>query len=95
MRTTSVGHLRLPDDSTLDAMGGYVRPHRSIDHRPVYEGKSMAGLIDLSSAAKSTPASTVLTPTPSAASPRSQAYRSHCSLKAQHCGLGSIIHDAA
>ena len=49
----------LRSDATLDAMGLAARTEGMITD-PVYEGKSMAGLIDLISRREIDPASTVL-----------------------------------
>ena len=62
------GIYGIPDDATLDAMRLAARTEGMVTD-PVYEGKSMAGLIDLSSAARSARSPPCCTPT-SAASPR-------------------------
>ena len=53
------GTYGIPDDATLDAMRLAARTEGMITD-PVYEGKSMAGLIDLISRREIEPASTVL-----------------------------------
>ena len=53
------GTYGIPDDATLDAMRLAARTEGMITD-PVYEGKSMAGLIDLVSGREIEPASTVL-----------------------------------
>jgi len=53
------GTYGIPDDVTLDAMRRAARTEGMITD-PVYEGKSMAGLIDLVSRREIEPASTVL-----------------------------------
>ncbi len=53
------GTYGIPDDATLDAMRLAARTEGMITD-PVYEGKSMAGLIDLISGREIEPASTVL-----------------------------------
>ena len=53
------GTYGIPDDATFDAMRLAARTEGMITD-PVYEGKSMAGLIDLISGRETGPASTVL-----------------------------------
>ena len=53
------GTYGIPDDATLDAMRLAARTEGMVTD-PVYEGKSMAGLIDLVSRGEIEPASTVL-----------------------------------
>ena len=53
------GTYGIPDDATLDAMRLAARTEGMITD-PVYEGKSMAGLIDLVAAGEIEPDSTVL-----------------------------------
>ena len=53
------GTYGIPDDATLDAMRLAARTEGMITN-PVYEGKSMAGLIDLISRREIDPGSTVL-----------------------------------
>ena len=53
------GTYGIPDDATLDAMRLAARTEGMITD-PVYEGKSMAGLIDLISRREIEPAATVL-----------------------------------
>ena len=70
------GTYGIPDDATLDAMGLAARTEGMITYR-VYEGKSMAGLMTSSAAAKSSPPPQCSTPT-SGASPHSTP-TAHCS----------------
>ena len=63
------GTYGIPDDATLEAMRLAARLEAMITD-PVYEGKSMAGMIDLVARGEIEPPRTSSTPT-SAASPRS------------------------